>query len=60
MVDMRHLLCYTLHQVLWEQCAVACKGLSHLSACLLAPAAAAAGHAEPDKRRRLLGSVGIS
>lgn len=32
MVDMRHLCCYSLHQGLWEQCAVACEGLSHLPA----------------------------
>lgn len=56
MVDMRHLLGYTLHEVLWEQCAVACKGSFHLSASLLL----LQDSAEPDKRHRRLGSVGIS
>lgn len=56
MLDMRHLLCYKLLPVLWEQCAVACKGLSHLSACQLL----LQDNAEPDKRHRLLGSEGIS
>jgi len=50
--DERHLLGYALHR---ERCAAACKGLSRLPVCFLLQK-----DTEPDKRHRLLGSVGIS